>query len=183
MLKIRQGIPKATRLKKSAAIMAKLVRLSLFQKADDIFLYYSFKNEVETHSFIDQFYKDKNIFLPRIQGEHMEPVLFQGSAFLKPGYAKILEPIEMPAKKEVSSQNIELIIIPGVAFDRCGTRLGFGKGYYDNYLKRHKKIPKIGLAFQEQMVDYIPRDPYDIPVDLIITDVDIHSCNPELRLS
>ena len=64
---------------------------------------------------------------------------------------------------------MDLIIVPGVAFDRENNRLGYGKGYYDRFLTS-KDILKIGLAFSEQIVDFLECDNYDIPMDIIISD-------------
>ena len=177
MLKIRNRITPERRLQKSGVIKKRLMAVKEFKNAKNIFLYYSYADEVDTQALIDECFGDKNIFLPRVYKDHLEPALFQGKNHLKPGYGKIPEPIGTPIRTEISPEKIDLIVVPGVAFDRHGTRLGFGKGYYDKYLKHHKKIPKIGLAFAEQMVDFIPRDPYDIPMNSIITDAELVICN------
>ena len=78
----------------------------------------------------------------------------------------ILEPVKIIEK---SPNKIDLIIVPGIGFDKRGNRLGHGKGYYDKLLRKLKTI-KIGLAFELQIVDQIPTDENDVPVDLIITE-------------
>ena len=76
---------------------------------------------------------------------------------------------------EKFEEKLELIIVPGVAFDKFGNRIGMGNGFYDRYLSRLNKIPRIGLAFEEQMLDQLPKDPYDEPVNIIITDENIYN--------
>jgi len=79
--------------------------------------------------------------------------------------------IPEPSGEEATS--LDLILVPGVAFDRQGNRIGMGKGYYDRFLAKQKNVLKIGLAFSEQILASIPKEPYDEIVDLIITDEEV----------
>jgi 5-formyltetrahydrofolate cyclo-ligase len=93
----------------------------------------------------------------------------------------ILEP-KMEKDREVDPAQLDIIIVPGVAFDRKGFRIGFGKGFYDRFLETYrdslgresKQSFCIGLAFEMQIVDSLPRDAYDEKVDLVITEDNIY---------
>ncbi|RLF88523.1 5-formyltetrahydrofolate cyclo-ligase, partial [Thermococci archaeon] len=85
---------------------------------------------------------------------------------LRPGKFNIMEPREA-IDEEV---NLDLIVVPGVAFDESGYRLGFGKGYYDRFLRSFRETTKLGLAYEFQVLEEVPRDEGDIPVDFIITE-------------
>ena len=89
---------------------------------------------------------------------------------LTEGYMGIPEPLAAN-ERALSIDDIDLVIIPGAAFDPSGNRLGYGAGYYDILLaERKKKIPVIALAYEEQVVDSIPSEKHDVKVDVIITD-------------
>ena len=88
--------------------------------------------------------------------------------------------IPEPDSEDVNSvydDKVEIIITPGVAFDKKGGRIGMGKGFYDKYFESNPKPVKIGLAFEEQVFDSVPSDEKDKPVDFIITDKNIYICD------
>lgn len=87
---------------------------------------------------------------------------------LTPGAYGILEPEAYPQREACKEH--ALVILPGVAFDRQGNRIGYGKGFYDNYLSTHPQYHRIGLAFSAQCVDFIPADCHDIRVEAVITE-------------
>ena len=82
----------------------------------------------------------------------------------------------------IANKNIDLIFVAGLAFDREGYRIGYGVGYYDKFLKKVPKALKIGLAFDFQIVDKLPREAHDFPVDMIVTDKD-HYAKDENQIS
>jgi 5-formyltetrahydrofolate cyclo-ligase len=94
---------------------------------------------------------------------------------LEIGSYGILEP-RADSVKEISINEIDLIIVPGVGFDESGYRIGHGKGYYDNLLKISKSAMYIGLAFEFQIVKKIPIESHDLPVNIIITENRIINC-------
>ena len=87
---------------------------------------------------------------------------------LEAGYFGILEPKE--ECKEVNVSENSIVIMPGVAFDRKGNRIGYGKGYYDKYFSRYPEVYKIAIAFSMQIVDEIPADEFDIKANCVVTD-------------
>jgi 5-formyltetrahydrofolate cyclo-ligase len=89
---------------------------------------------------------------------------------LKSGYMGIPEP-SLPDERLVNLNEIDIVIIPGAAFDYSGNRLGYGAGYYDILLSgRKRRMPVIALAYEEQIVDSIPAEDHDVKVDMIVTD-------------
>ena len=85
----------------------------------------------------------------------------------------IPEPMEL---MKVSYKSIDAVIVPGVAFDKNGYRIGFGFGHYDKFLKKTPHAVKIGLAFEFQIVDSVPKEEHDVPVDFIITEKRVIDC-------
>ena len=77
---------------------------------------------------------------------------------------------------KIAYKNIDLILVAGIAFDRDGYRLGYGLGYYDKFLAKLPKALKIGLCFDLQIVEKVPRESYDVPVDMIVTDEEVIKC-------
>lgn len=152
----------------SEIIFKKIENSTFFQKARYILLYWSDENEVNTHQFIEKWYKIKNIYLPYIKNERdLEFRLFEGKEKLTTSEKfKILEPT---SKKIIDQDNIDVAIIPGVAFDIEKNRMGRGKGYYDKFLK-DKKFLKVGICFDYQLLNKIPVGVNDIKMDEIISE-------------
>jgi len=145
-----------------------------YKKANVIFAYASAKNEVETRSLLqDSINEGKTVCLPCSIKHSSQLEFFRVidlNKDLKIGNYEIFEPIP-DAQKIVLPQETELIIIPGVAFDLNLNRIGYGKGYYDNYLPiTSKNIPKIALAFDFQILESVPSEANDIKMDMIITE-------------
>ncbi len=169
ILKIRNSISTYELLERSNKIISKLELQKEFREANRILCYISFDNEVYTHGLIKKYCKSKKIAVPYISKEDIHLSYIHGWDELKAGTYGILEPsvIERAEEKE-----IELAIIPGIAFDRNGNRIGYGKGYFDRLLKRMNAV-KIALAFDFQIVDAIATEKHDVKMDKIITDKEV----------
>lgn len=162
----RRLIPTDEKRTKSQIILKKLESLHEFKTAKKILAYYSHDSEVAIVENFERWMKTKKLYLPRlIDGETFEIAPY---GELRPNRFGIPEPIDGSAMDDP-----DLILIPGLAFDRRGTRLGMGKGYYDRFLSKKKGILRVGLAFSEQILASLPKEPYDENVDLIITDSEI----------
>lgn len=144
--------------------------LKTLPEAECVALYADFKKEVLTSSIFKALKKrGKTIVYPRIHREKKILEFFRIDdlkKLKKAGYA-ILEP--HPLHKKIPPEAIQVIAVPGIAFDQRGYRLGYGKGYYDRVLKQMNAM-KIGLAFDFQRVKRIRRDRWDQPVDLLMTE-------------
>jgi 5-formyltetrahydrofolate cyclo-ligase len=164
---------------KSRQIFLNLAETVEYINSQNIMFYVATRSEVQTEEIIKMSIKTgKNVFVPIILPEclNLAPSkIFDFDTELEKGKKGILEP-----KKEYyrlfPPENIDLIIIPGVAFDLSGNRIGRGFGYYDNFLRKVRSSAKIvALAFEIQIVKKIPNDKNDIPVHRIITEKRIMS--------
>lgn len=156
---------------KSKKIMRKLFSSREFKKAQTIMFYASKKEEVDTHIMIDEALKmGKRVALPRCTSQKtiIPKEITSRNKDLEKGDHDIYEPKKKC--KHIQPKDLDLIIVPGVAFDKKNIRLGRGKGYYDKFLKDLPgRIPSIGLAFDFQIKACLPKDSHDIPVSKIIT--------------
>ena len=148
----------------SQAIMAKLERHPDFVKAQKVMLYSALPDEVQTQAFLEKWHLKKTIILPTVVGDDIIPVEYAKDTDFAVGDFNILEPQNEPYRGD-----FDLIVVPGVAFDREGNRLGRGRGYYDRFLFQHPRVKRIGICFDFQLVDTIPTEPFDIRMDEIIT--------------
>lgn len=153
------------KLQASHQIFHTLEALPEFGQAQTILLYWSMPDEVHTHDFILKWYTRKQIILPLVVGDTLDLRLFTGMDCMQPGPAYgILEPLHGPiAEPSV----IDMGIIPGVAFDRAGNRLGRGKAYYDKLLNS-RPFTTIGVCFDFQLVDTVAVDHRDIPMHKVL---------------
>lgn len=157
----------------SSAIQAKLEKLESFKQASNILFYYTHKNEVDTIPLIEKYSDVKTLSLPVLtEAQSLIPCKVENLKNLKRNREGIPEP------KNNSSEQLELtvdmVIVPGVAFDKMGGRIGMGKGYYDRYFSENKESIRVGLAFQEQVLASIPKESYDESVDVLITEKNIY---------
>ncbi len=166
-------------LEKSKRIQQLLGKQKAYQQASAILYYVSFGKEVSTHDLIKQaLHGGKTVLVPisdtKTRTLHVAHIISWED--LASGAYNILEP-----RKEIRTivplKNIELILVPGVAFDTRGNRLGHGKGYYDRLLTKLPSIYSIGLAFSFQLVQEIPVELNDKTVDMIITEKQIINCS------
>jgi 5-formyltetrahydrofolate cyclo-ligase len=154
------------------SIFNSLVKSEWYKKANTIFAFVSFKSETDTHKIINYAIQDgKTICVPRIKSKQKGIEIFKIDSFhqLEKGYFGILEPIE--SCLAVDSKDIDLILMPGVAFDRQGGRLGYGAGFYDRFLSKiNNSVDKIAVAYHFQVLDNIPMDEHDVRIDGIVTE-------------
>ena len=161
-------------LNKSAVVKKKLFELEEFKKAKCVIFYASMATEVNTHEMIDESIKmGKVVGVPAVfKGEKdliISQIMDRTKQFENGPYG-----ISQPTKESVKPipyDKIDLLLVPGIAFDKNGNRLGRGKGYYDRLLE---KLPTptvtIGLCFDFQVVKSIPKLPHDIPVKMLLSD-------------
>ncbi len=150
----------------SRKIAERFLQLPQLKKAKNILLYYPHKNEVDTQYIINQLANSKkfNLYLPKVSGKEILPVKVKDLSSLKKGYAGIME----PEGEYISPEKIDIVVVPAVAYDLKGHRLGYGKGFYDRFLKNIQAL-KVGVAYDFQVVNQLPAEEHDIPVDIIIT--------------
>jgi 5-formyltetrahydrofolate cyclo-ligase len=171
----RNNLTVSLRNEYSNKIHDRLCASDNFKECNLLFAYVSFGSEVNTLAIIDKaFQMNKNVYIPKVEDNDMnfyEINSFEGLIRSKFG---ILEPDSEKHQKFVSSlssNSKKLMLLPGLAFDKSGNRIGYGAGYYDRYLGRHsnKEWIKIALAYDFQIMKELTVDKYDIPADYIIT--------------
>ena len=140
-----------------------------FQRAQHVMVYHSLPDELSTHAFIEKWHGLKKLYLPRVNGDFLEILPYDATQLQSGSFN-----IEEPTGDEIADGNdMDLIIVPGIAFDRKGNRVGRGKGYYDRLLSETTAI-KIGVGYDFQLLeDNIETEEHDVKVDLIITE---HRC-------
>ncbi len=154
----------------SKEIAKNLIGLKRFKNAHSVALYFPIKNEVMTEGIFESARElRKKVYFPRMDGSLLEFRKVNSLSELELGRFGIPEPNRDAAKVEIA--DIDLIIIPGVAFDRFGRRIGYGNGYYDRALVKIDKKRRIGLAYNFQILDSIPIEVGDEEVGLIVTEL------------
>ncbi|MDD5644813.1 MAG: 5-formyltetrahydrofolate cyclo-ligase [bacterium] len=164
----------------SRRICAEVEKNERYKKAATVLLFSSLKDEVDTRRLINNALSaGKNVFLPSCDGKKADMTIGKiGSAGeLMPGAYGILEPKQKDCSLDRLA-DIEVAVLPGVAFDLDGNRIGRGKGYYDRFLKRMKNHTfRIGVAFDFQLLKKIGGRIHDEPVDLVITEARVVKIN------
>ncbi|MBI3324843.1 MAG: 5-formyltetrahydrofolate cyclo-ligase [Candidatus Omnitrophica bacterium] len=159
------------RRRKSEAIHRRLFRLKVFQTARTVLCYVSLSYEVETRRLIEQMQAmGKRVVVPRVEGRQLGlSRLADPSEDLARGAFGVLEP-KPDAVRPVSVEALDLVLVPGLAFDRRGHRLGHGHGYFDRLLARLPDTSAtVGLCFAFQLLDRLPVDPHDRSVQTVLS--------------
>ncbi len=155
--------------RKSKAVKEKLFRKQVFKKAKIIMFYISFDGEVNTEEMIKEAQKlGKKVTVPICKKHRitLKPCILDEATRLKKGPYGVCEPT---VERFIRLEDLGLVIVPGVAFDKKCNRLGRGKGYYDRFLKKlPKDITTIGLAFNFQILPLIPATTHDVRVNKVI---------------
>ncbi len=139
--------------------------LEVFREARTVALYSALPGEVSMAGVMERWHREKRILLPVVRGEEMDFVRYEWPGALRQGAFGIWEPA---GGEVVPAADIDLIVVPGVAFSACGERLGRGRGFYDRFLAGTRAY-KIGVCFDHQVVEGIACDPHDVNMDMIIT--------------
>lgn len=152
--------------KESAAqeVFAQLEQTAAFLMADKVLMYHSLPDELPTRAFLNKWKGRKHFYLPRVNGVNLDILPYDESR-LELGSFHIEEPT---GTDTLNADELELIVVPAVAYDRRGTRLGRGKGFYDRLLST-TRATKIGVGYDFQLMDELPFEPHDVPMDMVIT--------------
>ena len=164
----KRAVPPEEKLRRSRVIQQRLEQTPQFAAAKVVLLYWSMSDEVQTHEMVEQWYRQKTVLLPCVDGDDLRLRQYTGPECMVSGEQfGIGEPT---GEEWTDLAAVELIAVPGVAFDREGNRMGRGRGFYDRLLKSTPNATKIGLAYDFQMMDAIPTEPHDVKMNLVITD-------------
>ena len=170
----RNSLSRQDILERSRKIESTLKKIKGYASARTAMFFVSFGSEVFTHIMIKDALKSKTVCVPKIYQRSMEPsIILDLDSLVPSGPFAIPEPIEL---MKIAYKSIDVVLVPGLAFDKEGYRLGYGYGFYDVFLRKVPKALKIGLAFDFQIVDKVPREGHDVPVDIIVTEERIVEC-------
>lgn len=151
----------------SSRISQTVLKHPKIQQAAMIGCYVSLNEEVDTHQLIKKLLKNHRVCVPKVHGNTMDFYEIYSLTDLTEGYFHVLEPT---TNLLVDINDIDIMIVPMLAYDARFYRVGYGKGYYDRYFANGYQGYKLGLAYSFQYVDAINHDQYDIPIDEIITE-------------
>jgi 5-formyltetrahydrofolate cyclo-ligase len=171
--RLRDALDEADRLERSERIWKRLVELPEFRASSQALFYVSFKSEVDTFLMRKLAAElDKAVAVPRGRqiDKRMTFYYLDRDEELESGPYGILQP---PADSEriVELEDSSVVLVPGLVFDLKGNRLGWGAGFYDRFLSGEGRgLPKLGLAFDCQIVDALPAQPHDVPMDAVVTE-------------
>lgn len=167
MLKKRNRLNRKEITKRSSIIKKKLFDSKEYKNSKTIMFYVSFNSEVNTSIMIKESLKDKRVCVPIMKEKKLVASLIKSTKELnKKNKHGIVEPSRI---KKIEKSKIDLVVVPGVAFDKNNHRIGYGKGFYDRFLENFKG-KKIGLAFSIQLLEIIPKREWDVRVDKVITE-------------
>ena len=173
---MKNEIRKAIRTKKKELGKELLLSMSLpvaeqieanehYRNANIVMLYHPLWDEVDVRPLLNRALTDgKRVILPTVKGDDIIPVEITTETEWVVGDFDILEPVAEPYEG-----SIDLVVVPGVAFDNNKNRLGRGKGYYDRFLVKHPNAYRLGVCFKFQIVAEVPTEPFDFPMDEVIT--------------
>jgi len=163
-------LDEARRREAAAHVWAEVERLPEFAAARTVALYWSLSGELPTHEFIRKWAGRKRIVLPACCEEEGKSVKLIFRRF-DPAEALIPGAFGIPecCGESVNPAEMDMVIVPGAAFDRTGNRMGHGKGFYDTFLSLHSNLYKTGVCFDYQLVEKVPVEAHDVKMDRVIS--------------
>jgi len=170
---LRKKIREQKRAMREEQIVSASVRLGelfldcpQYKEAKTIYGYLPYNQEVRTVPMLEQAMKDgKRVAVPKCYGDEMRFIYMDDLSKVEKGYANIPEPI---ADEPVADDKTALVLMPGMAFTKDGKRMGYGGGFYDKFLAAEPEHPTVALCYAFQMVEDLPTEEYDIPVDCVL---------------
>lgn len=153
-------------LRRSEILAEKFARSNAYRAAKTIYGYLPYNQEVRTVPMLRRALEEgKRVAVPKVYGDDMKFIYLDDLSQVAKGYAGIPEPV---ADGPVAQDETALVLMPGLAFDRAGHRIGYGGGFYDKFLAREPHHPTVALCYDFQVMDRLETEEFDIPVDLVI---------------
>ncbi len=151
---------------KSARLGEMLAGTALYRRADTIYGYLPYNQEVRTVPMLERALREgKRVAVPKCYGQEMRFLYLEDLSQVARGFAGIPEPI---ADAPIASDPGALVLMPGLAFDKQGHRVGYGGGFYDRFLAAQPGHPKVALCYDFQVFAHLDTEAFDIPVDLVL---------------
>ena len=161
----RRLLSKEDIAEQSSKVVAAVEQMPSFQSAKTVLIYYPTHNEVDLLSLIKRYKKEKTFLFPVVHRKTMTACPYEGNAKMHRGKFNIPEPTTEPYVGD-----IDLILVPGVGFDKSGNRLGRGGGYYDKFITRlGRKTLLVGVGYDFQLVEEVPANRWDKRLDYVVT--------------
>ena len=171
VLKLRDCVD--TEYRNSAALKVTEKFMSLWPDYKSYALYCALNSELSIYPLMHMLWSaGKSVLLPKMEDNRIKLHYCYSTDELQCGYMNIMEPIG-----DSTTEEVDLIAIPGIAFDRNGYRLGYGKGCYDRLLEGMPRKIAVGLAFDVQIVDFVPRETHDVAMDAVLTEKELIAGN------
>ena len=168
MLDMRRSLTSKYIEDESAKVIERLLALPALKKAGNVLVYSDFDSEVKTAALTGWLlYQGSQVFLPVVYQKEMHAANIK-SAALELSCFGVAQP-KYEEAEIIDPEKLDIVIVPGVAFDREKNRIGFGGGYYDSFLKHAPQAKKIGLAYDFQVLDQVMPETHDVKMDMIIT--------------
>ena len=151
---------------KSRALTEAFLRSEAYHAAKTIYGYLPYNQEVRTVALLEQALQDgKRVAVPKCYGDEMRFIYMTDLSAVEKGYAGIPEPI---ADGPLADDETALVLMPGMAFDPAGHRIGYGGGFYDKFLAKEPDHPTLALCYDFQVLPHLETEEFDIPVDAVI---------------
>ena len=152
--------------KASHALAQQFFATSYYREAKTLYGYLPYNQEVRTEPILLQALKDgKKVAVPKVYGDTMHFIYLEDMNGIEKGYAGIPEPV---ADEPVAADETALVLMPGLAFDKEGHRIGYGGGFYDKFLSAEPTHPTVALCYDFQMLPNLETEEFDVPVDLVL---------------
>ncbi len=164
--KLKKTLSDSEKLSRSNTLMQSIEALAEFQQAATMLLYWSMTDEVQTHQLVERWHTKKKVLLPCVDGDNLLLRQYTGANCMHAGEQFGIGEPQGEIFSDIDS--IDLIVVPGVAFDSHCNRMGRGRGFYDRLLATTPHAIKIGVAFDFQIFDTIPVEPFDQPMDIVV---------------
>jgi len=162
----KRAMTEADILRRSEALGKRFRQLDLYQNAQTIYGYLPYNQEVRTVPMLEQALRDgKKVAVPKVYGDTMRFIYLTDLTAVAKGYAGIPEPM---ADEPVARDETALVLMPGLAFDPQGHRMGYGGGFYDKFLAQEPNHPTVALCYDFQMLPHLETESHDIPVDRVL---------------
>ena len=168
MRELKRTVPMEEKLRRSETVMRRVEQMPDFATAHVVLMYWSMADEVQTHASVERWYCEKTVLLPCVQGDDLVLRQYTGPECMTAGEQFGIGEPTGPEWTDLDA--VELIIVPGVAFDRKGNRMGRGRGFYDRLLKSTPNAKKFGVAYDFQLIDEIPVEPHDVKMDKVVSE-------------
>lgn len=172
MLAKRDAIPCENRIEADRVRNERTRNWDAYKNAELLLFYVSYRSEADTIQLIKSALDaGRNVTVPKVEGTEMVFYRIADFSQLVEGYRGILEPdTERTEAITGELQKSTLLFVPGCAFDEKGGRMGYGGGFYDRFMEKHPEVRRVALAYEEQLVEEVPREVHDKLVDFIVTE-------------